>query len=90
MFHAVFPQLTKLDILSLHNPHAAILSAMIFNAIIIFLLTPLALRGVAFKALGATAQLRRNLVIYGIGGLITPFILIKLIDLLIIGPAGVH
>jgi len=90
MFHGVFPRLSDLDILHLHNPHAAIVSAMIFNAIIILFLIPLALRGVRFKALGATAQLRRNLLIYGVGGFITPFVLIKLIDLAIIGPLGVH
>jgi potassium-transporting ATPase ATP-binding subunit len=90
MFHNVFPALSKLDILDLHNPHSAIVSAMIFNAIIILFLIPLALRGVRFKAMGATAQLRRNLLIYGVGGFITPFILIKLIDIAIIGPLGVH
>ncbi len=90
MFHSVFPRLSRLDILSLHNPHAAIVSAMIFNAIIILFLIPLALRGVAFKAMGATAQLRRNLLIYGVGGFLTPFVLIKLIDIAIIGPLGVH
>jgi len=90
MFHNVFPALSSLDILHLHNPHSAIVSAMIFNAIIILFLIPLALRGVRFKAMGATAQLRRNLLIYGVGGFITPFILIKLIDIAIIGPLGVH
>jgi potassium-transporting ATPase ATP-binding subunit len=90
MFYAVYPQLTVLDILHLSSPHAAILSAVIFNAIIILFLIPLALRGVRVKALGATAQLRRNLLIYGLGGLITPFILIKLIDLLVLAPLGVH
>jgi K+-transporting ATPase ATPase B chain len=90
MFYGVFPELSKIDILHLHNPHAAIVSAMIFNAIIILFLIPLALRGVAFKAMGATAQLRRNLLIYGLGGFLTPFVLIKLIDLAIVGPLGVH
>jgi K+-transporting ATPase ATPase B chain len=90
MFHSVFPGLSRLDILHLHNPHAAIVSAMIFNAIIILFLIPLALRGVRFKAMGATAQLRRNLLLYGVGGFITPFVLIKLIDIAIIGPLGVH
>jgi K+-transporting ATPase ATPase B chain len=90
MFYGVFPALSKIDILSLHNPHAAIVSAMIFNAIIIGFLIPLALRGVKFRAMNATAQLRRNLLLFGVGGFITPFILIKLIDLLIIGPLGVH
>jgi len=90
MFHSIFPGLSKVDILHLHNPHAAIASAMIFNSIIIAFLIPLALRGVKFKAMNATAQLRRNILIYGLGGFLTPFVLIKLIDILIIGPLGVH
>jgi K+-transporting ATPase ATPase B chain len=90
MLNSVFPALSVIDILHLHNPHSAILSAVIFNAIIIVLMIPLALRGVRVKAMGATAQLRRNLLIYGVGGLLTPFVLIKLIDLLIVGPLGVH
>ncbi|HYB22528.1 MAG TPA: potassium-transporting ATPase subunit KdpB [Solirubrobacteraceae bacterium] len=90
MFHSVYPSLTKLDILDLHNPHSAILSAIIFNAIIILFLVPLALKGVSVKAVGATAQLRRNVLIFGVGGFITPFVLIKLIDLAIVGPLGVH
>jgi K+-transporting ATPase ATPase B chain len=90
MFFPVFPQLSAIDILHLNNPHAAIVSAMIFNAIIILFLIPLALRGVKFRAMNATAQLRRNILIYGIGGFITPFVLIKLIDLFIVGPLGVH
>jgi K+-transporting ATPase ATPase B chain len=69
--------------MKLDNPHSAILSAVIFNAIIIVLLIPLALRGVKFRAENATAVLRRNLLIYGVGGIIAPFIGIKLIDLLI-------
>jgi len=67
----------------LHSPESAILSAVIFNAIIIPLLIPLALRGVAYKPIGASALLRRNLLIYGLGGIIIPFIGIKLIDLLV-------
>ena len=90
MFHSVYPSLTKLDILHLNNPDAAILSAIIFNAIIILMLVPLALKGVSVKAVGATAQLRRNVLIFGVGGFITPFVLIKLIDLAIVGPLGVH
>lgn len=77
-----------IDILQLHNPHSAILSAVIFNAIIIALMIPLALRGVKIQAMGATARLRQNLLIYGLGGLITPFVLIKLIDLAVVGPLG--
>jgi K+-transporting ATPase ATPase B chain len=90
MFAVVFPRLSRIDVLHLHNPHAAIVSAMIFNAIIILFLIPLALRGVKVKARGATAQLRRNLLIYGLGGFLTPFVLIKLIDVVLIGPLGVH
>ncbi len=90
MLYSVYPSLTDLDILHLHNPESAILSAVIFNAIIIMIMIPLALRGVRVKATNATAQFRRNLWIFGIGGLITPFVLIKLIDLCIVGPLGVH
>ncbi|HTE29327.1 MAG TPA: potassium-transporting ATPase subunit B, partial [Chryseolinea sp.] len=68
-------------IMGLKSPESAILSAVIFNAIIIPLLIPLALRGVAYKPIGASALLRRNLLIYGLGGIIAPFIGIKLIDL---------
>ena len=69
--------------MKLHSPESAILSAVIFNALIIPLLIPLALRGVAYKPIGASALLRRNLLIYGLGGIIVPFIGIKLIDLLV-------
>ena len=67
----------------LGTPYSAILSAVIFNALVIPLLVPLALRGVKFRAIGATALLRRNLLIYGLGGMIVPFIGIKLIDLVV-------
>jgi K+-transporting ATPase ATPase B chain len=83
MFVGVFPALETVNIMRLSNPHTAILSAVVFNAVIIVFLIPLALRGVKFRALSASAILRRNLLIYGLGGLITPFIGIKLIDLLI-------
>ena len=83
MFEGVFPALKTLNIMKLHNPHTAILSAVIYNAIIIVILIPLALRGVKFKAVGASAILRRNILIYGVGGIIAPFVLIKLIDLLL-------
>jgi K+-transporting ATPase ATPase B chain len=89
MFEGVFPALKSVNIMKLDNPHSAILSAVIFNAIIIVLLIPLALRGVKFKAIGASAILRRNLLFYGLGGLIAPFIGIKVIDL-IISALGVH
>ena len=89
MFMGVFPQLRTINIMRLDNPHSAILSAVIFNAVIIVLLIPLALRGVKFRALSAGAVLRRNLMIYGVGGIIAPFVGIKLIDL-IISALGVH
>jgi len=83
LFIASIPALQALNIMRLHSPESAILSAVIFNAIIIPLLIPLALRGVAYKPIGASALLRRNLLIYGLGGVIVPFIGIKLIDLLV-------
>jgi K+-transporting ATPase ATPase B chain len=89
MFQGVFPQLRTLNIMRLDNAHSAILSAVIFNALIIVALIPLALRGVKFRAMGAAAVLRRNLLIYGLGGLVAPFVGIKLIDLLI-SALGVH
>jgi K+-transporting ATPase ATPase B chain len=73
----------------LDNPHSAILSAVIFNALVIVALIPLALRGVKFRAMGAAAVLRRNLLVYGVGGLVAPFVGIKLIDLVIVA-MGVH
>jgi K+-transporting ATPase ATPase B chain len=83
MFTAVYPSLDKLNIMSLHSPQSAVLSAVIFNALIIVALIPLALRGVRYRPGGAAAMLRRNLWIYGLGGIIAPFIGIKLIDLLV-------
>jgi K+-transporting ATPase ATPase B chain len=83
LFIASIPGLQALNIMRLHSPESAILSAVIFNAIIIPLLIPLALKGVAYKPIGASALLRRNLLIYGLGGVIVPFIGIKLIDLIV-------
>lgn len=83
LFMMAIPQLAALNIMQLHSPESAILSAVIFNAIIIPVLIPLALRGVAYKPIGASALLRRNLLIYGLGGVIAPFVGIKLIDLLV-------
>jgi K+-transporting ATPase ATPase B chain len=83
LFIASIPSLQRLNIMKLHSPESAILSAVIFNAIIIPILIPLALRGVEYKPIGASALLRRNLLIYGFGGIILPFIGIKLIDLII-------
>jgi K+-transporting ATPase ATPase B chain len=85
MFQGVLPSLKTLNIMHLSNPHSAILSAVIFNALVIVFLIPLALRGVKFRAVGASEVLRRNLLIYGLGGIITPFVGIKLIDLIISG-----
>ena len=83
LFMVAIPQLAALNILHLHSPQSAILSAVIFNALIIPALIPLALRGVAYKPIGASALLRRNLLIYGVGGIIAPFVGIKLIDLVV-------
>ncbi len=83
MFEGVIPGLAKLNILHLHSPESAITSAIIFNALIIVALIPLALRGVKYRPSSASSMLRRNLLIYGVGGLIIPFIGIKLIDLII-------
>jgi K+-transporting ATPase ATPase B chain len=83
MFAGVFPGLAVLNIMQLHSPASAILSAVIFNAIIIVFLIPLALRGVKYRATSASNILSRNLLVYGVGGIILPFIGIKLIDLLI-------
>ncbi len=83
LFVASIPALQGINIMKLHSPETAILSAVIFNAIIIPMLIPLALRGVAYKPIGASALLRRNLLIYGVGGVIAPFIGIKIIDMAI-------
>jgi K+-transporting ATPase ATPase B chain len=83
MFVATYPQLNALNIMKLHNQSSAVLSAVIFNALVIVALIPLALRGVKWRPSGAAAILRRNVWIYGIGGIITPFIFIKLIDLIL-------
>jgi K+-transporting ATPase ATPase B chain len=83
MFTVAFPVLMSLNVMRLHNNESAILSAVIFNALIIVALVPLALRGVAYRPLGATALLRRNLWIYGVGGIIAPFVGIKIIDIVV-------
>src|SRR5690242_16435208 len=82
-FVGTYPQLQALNVMRLASPNSAILSAVIFNALIIIFLIPLALKGVRYRAVGAAALLRRNLLIYGLGGVIVPFIGIKLIDLII-------
>jgi K+-transporting ATPase ATPase B chain len=83
MFMGVFPELDQLNVMGLDSPRSAILSAVVFNAVVIVFLIPLALRGVRFRAQSAPDMLRRNLLVYGLGGLIVPFVGIKLIDLLI-------
>ena len=83
IFAATYPELGALNVMRLHSPQSAILSAVIFNALIIVALVPLALRGVKFTPIGAAALLRRNLLIYGLGGLVAPFIGIKLIDVIL-------
>src|ERR1700750_2770752 len=81
MFMGVFPQIAPLNVMRLASPYSAILSAVIFNAIIIILLIPLALRGVKYRPLGAAAILRRSLLIYGVGGVVAPVVGIKVGDL---------
>jgi K+-transporting ATPase ATPase B chain len=87
MLMVTFPVIAPLNIMHLHSPDSAILSAVIFNALVIIALIPLALRGVKFRPLGAVEILRRNLLIYGVGGVIVPFVGIKLIDVIV---AGLH
>ncbi len=84
LFVATYPQLGALNIMRLHSPQSAILSAVIFNALVIVALIPLALRGVRFRAADSAAILRRNVLIYGVGGVIIPFIFIKVIDLVLV------
>jgi len=83
MFVVALPALGAINVMRLHSPHSAILSAVIFNALIIVALIPLALRGVKYRAIGAANLLSRNLLIYGLGGVIAPFVGIKVIDVLI-------
>jgi len=84
LFVATYPQLNTLNIMKLHSPKSAVLSAVIFNALVIVALIPLALRGVKFRPASSAAILRRNVWIYGVGGIIVPFIFIKLIDLVLV------
>jgi len=83
MFSTQFPQLDALNVMRLSTPHSAVLSAVIFNALIIIALIPIALRGVKYRPLGAAAILRRNLLIYGLGGVLIPFAGIKIIDVIL-------
>ena len=82
-FVSTYPQLGALNVMQLASPSSAVLSAVIFNALIIVFLIPLALKGVRYRPLGAAVLLRRNLLVYGLGGMIVPFIGIKVIDLLL-------
>ena len=84
LFVVTYPQIKALNILHLHSPQSAVLSAVIFNALVIVALIPLALRGVKFRPSGSAAILRRNVFIYGVGGVILPFMFIKLIDLILV------
>ena len=83
LFAAAYPGLDALNIMQLHSPESAIVSAIVFNALVIVALVPLALRGVRYKPSSASAMLRRNLLVYGVGGLVAPFVGIKLLDLVI-------
>jgi K+-transporting ATPase ATPase B chain len=83
MFAGIYPGLDTLNVMRLHSPESAILSAVIFNALVIVALIPLALRGVRYRPSSASKMLQRNLYIYGLGGLIVPFIGIKIIDLVV-------
>jgi K+-transporting ATPase ATPase B chain len=83
MFAGTFPVLNALNVMHLATPQSAVLSAVIFNALIIIALIPLALRGVRYRAMNAEALLRQNLLLYGLGGIVAPFVGIKLIDVLI-------
>jgi K+-transporting ATPase ATPase B chain len=83
LFIVTYPELGALNIMKLASPQSAILSAVIFNALIIIALIPLALKGVAYRPIGAAALLRRNILIYGVGGIIVPFVGIKALDIIV-------
>src|SRR5258708_33324743 len=83
LFMAVFPEIAPLNVMHLTSPESAILSAVVFNALIIVILIPLALRGVKYRPMGAAALLRRSLLIYGLGGVIVPFVGIKVVDMVL-------
>ena len=84
LFMGLYPGLAKLNIMGLHSPQSAVLSAIIYNALIIIALIPLALKGVKYREVSAGKLLSRNLLVYGLGGIIAPFIFIKLIDILLV------
>jgi len=83
MLLPAFPEIAPLNVMALSSPRSAILAAVIFNALIIVALIPLALRGVRYRPLGAAALLRRSLLVYGLGGMVTPFVGIKVVDMLL-------
>jgi K+-transporting ATPase ATPase B chain len=83
LFVVTYPELEAINVMKLASPQSAILSAVIFNALVIIALIPLALRGVEYRPVGAAALLRRNLLIYGLGGIVAPFVAIKFIDLVV-------
>jgi K+-transporting ATPase ATPase B chain len=83
LFVITYPELEAINVMKLASPQSAILSAVIFNALVIIALIPLALRGVEYRPVGAAALLRRNLLIYGLGGIVAPFVAIKFIDLVV-------
>ena len=85
MFAGTFPVLDRLNVMDLSSPRTAILAAVIFNALVIVALVPLALRGVSYRPVGAAALLRRNLLVFGVGGLLAPFVGIKLVDVVLTG-----
>ena len=85
LFLAAYPGLAALNVMRLHSPQTAILSAVIFNALIIVALIPLAMRGVRYRPVSASRLLRRNLAIFGVGGIVAPFVGIKIIDLVLVG-----
>ena len=84
MFMWIFPEIAALNVMRLHSPQSAILASVIFNALVIVALIPLALRGVKYRPWGAHAVLRHNSLVYGVGGLVAPFVGIKLIDMLLV------
>ena len=89
IFMELYPQLGALNIMGLESPRSAVLSAIIYNALIIIALIPLALRGVKYREVSAEKLLARNLLVYGAGGMVTPFVFVKLIDLLLTGAGAV-
>ncbi len=84
-FATTYPALDALNVMRLATPESAILSAVVFNALVIIALVPLALRGIAYRAIGASLLLRRNLLVYGVGGIFIPFVGIKIIDVILVG-----